>query len=277
MSTEWIKFEKATSDKPEVHTMAAQLGIDPDAVVGKCLRVWGWFDTHSADGNAPVTVKALLDRFTGVTGFCDALIACGWMSETGAQISITDYGRHNGAPAKKRAQTRDRVNLKRERDANGNAPSVTRALPEQEQEEEGYSLSPRASAPEGGALPQAVIAKIEEIVRTYPKRQGEVEAQRTLAERHLAGEDLEAILTRTRAIATVIATRSEADRLRILAAHRFFADHRDLDDPETYRSAKTLEGPAKGKTTIEHYDRVDDWDEDAARLAPLAGSQAAEV
>ena len=44
MAGDWLKFEKVTMDKPEVFEMAGILGIDPDAVVGKLLRVWSWFD-----------------------------------------------------------------------------------------------------------------------------------------------------------------------------------------------------------------------------------------
>jgi hypothetical protein len=56
MAGDWIKFDTSTPDKPEVFEMAAELGIDPDAVVGKLLRVWKWFDQQTTDGNAPLTV-----------------------------------------------------------------------------------------------------------------------------------------------------------------------------------------------------------------------------
>jgi hypothetical protein len=56
----WIKFDTSTSDKPEVWAIAGQLGIDPDAVVGKLLRVWAWFDDQTETGNAPTVTKSLL-------------------------------------------------------------------------------------------------------------------------------------------------------------------------------------------------------------------------
>ena len=70
----WIKFDTSTSDKPEVWAIAGSLQIDPDAVVGKLLRVWAWFDDQTENGNAPTVTKALLDRRVSVTGFCDAMI-----------------------------------------------------------------------------------------------------------------------------------------------------------------------------------------------------------
>lgn len=109
MAGDWIKFESATPDKPEVWAIAAALAIDPDAVVGKLLRVWGWFDQQTEDGNAPSVSKMLLDRLVGVTGFCKAVIDAGWMIDDGAIISLPHFDRHNGKTAKNRATTAKRV------------------------------------------------------------------------------------------------------------------------------------------------------------------------
>ena len=63
MAGDWIKIEENTPDKPEVHKMASILGIDPDAVVGKLVRVWSWASQNcNGDGVTDVTVKALLNR-----------------------------------------------------------------------------------------------------------------------------------------------------------------------------------------------------------------------
>lgn len=55
MAGDWIKFELTTLDKPEVCQLADLAGIDPDAVVGKLMRVWGWFDQQTEK----VTLRAL--------------------------------------------------------------------------------------------------------------------------------------------------------------------------------------------------------------------------
>jgi hypothetical protein len=135
----WIKFETCTSDKPEVWQIAQSLGIDPDAVVGKLLRVWAWFDEQTEDGNAPSVTKALLDRNVGVTGFVTSMLQVGWMVEKDGHLSIPNFGRHNGDTAKKRALTAKRVSESRgnSKDVtqvkqNCNAPSVTGALPREE-------------------------------------------------------------------------------------------------------------------------------------------------
>ena len=153
----WLKFELSTHDKPEVWQIAQALGIDPDAVVGKLLRVWAWFDQHTTDGtNAPSVSRALLDRYSGVSGFTQSMIDAGWMTDDGKTIGLPNFDRHNGMTAKTRAQTAKRVaklTNKRTTNANTNAvangtsvsSSVKPALAREEKirvrEEESISLS----------------------------------------------------------------------------------------------------------------------------------------
>ena len=131
----WIKFDTDTSDKPEVWQIANDLGIDPDAVVGKLLRVWAWFDDHTVDGNAPCVTKKLLDRAVGVTGFCDSMVSAGWMTDDGVMVGLSNFDRHNGKTAKERALTAQRVaNSRAKGNGASNGTSVTSALPREEKE-----------------------------------------------------------------------------------------------------------------------------------------------
>ena len=143
----WIKFETATSEKPEVWAIAQALGIDADAVVGKLLRVWAWFDTQTVEGNAPSVTKALLDSKVSVSGFCQAMISVGWMIEQDGVICLPNFDRHNGKTAKNRALTSKRVAEHKAGNAKvtqkvtkdfekGNAASVTIALPREEKRRE---------------------------------------------------------------------------------------------------------------------------------------------
>lgn len=122
MAGDWLKFEKATMDKPEVFEMAGILGIDPDAVVGKLLRVWSWFDEQSRDGHASVTVRALLERRAGVPDFVSAMIAVGWLAESNGRFILPNYDRHNGSSAKSRAL----ATVRKQKSRNCHAPSVTK-------------------------------------------------------------------------------------------------------------------------------------------------------
>ena len=128
MSVPWIKVEISLPDKPEVTAMSSILAIDPDAVVGKLIRIWGWADTHTTNGNAAGVTESFIDRYTHCTGFAAALKKVGWMSSTLDAIAFTNFLRHNGKTAKTRALSNDRVDKLRQ---NCNAPSVTKALPDQ--------------------------------------------------------------------------------------------------------------------------------------------------
>jgi len=139
----WIKIEHWTQDKPEVFVMADSLGIDPDAVLGKLVRIWVWADQQTIDGNAASVTLSLLDRLSGVTGFAKAMLGAGWLRQVGDGVQFVNFDRHNGETAKKRAMTARRVekhragNAKKPQTGAGcNADSVTKALPEEIREEE---------------------------------------------------------------------------------------------------------------------------------------------
>lgn len=132
MAGDWIKFELTTMDKPEVCQIADLADIDPDAVVGKLMRVWGWFDQQTEEGNAPSVSKKLLDRIVGVTGFCEHMKSVGWMVEADGLISLPHFERHNGKTAKNRALTARRVSNHKNGNGEGNARSVNSALPREE-------------------------------------------------------------------------------------------------------------------------------------------------
>lgn len=129
MAGDWIKFELATPDKPEVWAIAAKLSIDPDAVVGKLMRVWGWFDQQTENGIAHRASTNMLDRMVGCQGFCEAVSSAGWMIISDDSISLPEFNRHNGKTAKNRINTAKRVAAYKSRKKNdlGNA-EVTQEL-----------------------------------------------------------------------------------------------------------------------------------------------------
>ena len=106
MAGEWIKIEVATANKPEVMRMARILGIDKDAVFGKVIRLWAWFDTNSVDGVVDGILSTDVDDVCYQAGFCGALLSVGWIEvdESIPRISLPKFDRHNGESAKKRCQ-----------------------------------------------------------------------------------------------------------------------------------------------------------------------------
>jgi len=143
MAGDWIKLQKDTPDKPEVLAIAARMNLDPDAVVGKLVRIWSWFDTHTIDGNANSVTFALLDRLAGVTGFAEQMTFVGWLDQKGHLLTLPNFEYHNGETAKKRALGKNRQNKHRNTDesnANSNAPSVTKELSEKRREEKSIDI-----------------------------------------------------------------------------------------------------------------------------------------
>lgn len=159
MASNWIKVEVITPDKPEIFLISEKLNIDPDMVLGKLIRLWVWADQQIAicnddsvtdieheerKGNASVLSKIAIDRIAFMPGFADALIFVGWLVQDGDSLYFNNFEKHNGKSSKNRSLTNDRVNkarnLKRKRNENGNASSVTgsdqKAVPKEEEEEE---------------------------------------------------------------------------------------------------------------------------------------------
>lgn len=174
MAGDWIKFEVTTLDKPEVCQIADMADIDIDAVVGKLLRVWGWFDQQTEKGNAPSVTKKLLNRLVGVNNFCECMVAVGWMDDDGKSISLPNFCRHNGKTAKNRALTAKRVASHKvvtaSANAKGNAGSVSdpveTALPKEEK-----ILNPSLSQGAACGMPLDWVPP-DRLLATYAKTSG---------------------------------------------------------------------------------------------------------
>ena len=143
----WIKLETHTFDKVEVFSIAQELGIDPDAVVGKCCRVWAWFDANTTDGITKSVTTALLDRYCGITGFSQAMVNVGWMVLEGGNLYLPNYDRHNSQTAKDRALNAKRVAKSKKKaldnaegngvgNGNGNGKSLPKSLDREEKRRE---------------------------------------------------------------------------------------------------------------------------------------------
>ena len=143
MAGDWIKLQKDTPDKPEVLAISSRMNLDPDAVVGKLVRIWSWFDTHTIDGNANSVTFSLLDRLAGITGFAEQMTFVGWLDQKGHVLTLPNFEYHNGETAKKRALGKNRQDKHRnneESNANSNASSVTKTSPEKRREEKSIEI-----------------------------------------------------------------------------------------------------------------------------------------
>lgn len=125
MASDWIKVEMSTMDKPEVRRIARVLGIDRDAVVGKLVRLWAWFDQNTVDGHVDGVVSTDVDDICGQAGFAAAVADVGWIEcdDEAERVSLPNFDRHNGQTAKTRAsKSRRQSEWRRKRDADVDAP-----------------------------------------------------------------------------------------------------------------------------------------------------------
>ncbi len=115
MAQPWMKIELPTPDKVEVYQMSESLNIDPDCVLGKLNRIWGWFNEHSTDGIEPIGVLKILNNLVRNDYFCGAMVEVGWLIINKKTIRIPNFDRHNGKGAKQRAMAARRQETYRDK------------------------------------------------------------------------------------------------------------------------------------------------------------------
>ena|SRR6185437_4923051 len=125
MAGDWIKMRSDLAEDPSVIGIAAKVGIDEFAVVGRLHHLWAWVDCQSRDGHADGVTHSWIDRKVQCPGFALAMQAVGWLivDETGMQIP--NFERHNGKTAKTRALSANRQQNRRASVTHPVAESVT--------------------------------------------------------------------------------------------------------------------------------------------------------
>lgn len=165
MAGDWIKMRGNLWDDPRVARICDLTDSGEAAVIGALYWLWSTADQHTEDGCMPGLTLRQIDRKTGLQGFGAALVEIGWLRDDPQGVVIANFEEHNGASAKKRCQTAQRVAKARSSNAHetqqgevGNAPSVTGALAREEkrrEEEQIPSLltqAPARQAPDGPQL-----------------------------------------------------------------------------------------------------------------------------
>lgn len=130
MANSWIKMRVDLPSDPAVIRIRRATGLDADAVVGKLHRLWSWADAHTADGFAAGLDAEWVDEFACCAGFAAAMEAAGWLEVDAAGVRFANFERHNGQPAKVRAQRQTRMERIR------GAARATDAPPEKRREDE---------------------------------------------------------------------------------------------------------------------------------------------
>ena len=170
MAGDWIKMRSNLWDDPRVARLVDLTDSSEAAVIGGLYWLWATADQHTADGFMPGLSCRQIDRKTGVAGLGQALVDIGWIEDHTDGVVIVNFEDHNGASAKKRAQTAKRVANHRSGNASetpldesGNAPSVTGALAREREEKDKAEIPPNPPL-QGGEEPIQPSA-------TKPKRE----------------------------------------------------------------------------------------------------------
>ena len=200
MAGDWLKIEHATVDKPEIVRMADLLGVDQNAVIGACLRLWIWADQQTSTGCALSVTRKWIDRLMQLDDAADAMIDVGWLTGVDGKLTLTNYERHNGKPAKTRAQAAQRMKKAR---SQCDAPSVTNvaqeAQPEKRREEDRREENIKTASEQHQASikPASKPADIEAIYWAYPKHVGKRAALKAITKAldHIDYEELLAAVT----------------------------------------------------------------------------------
>lgn len=126
MTPNWLPIRCDLHDDPAVISIAAAVGVDEFAVVGRLVRLWSWANEQLADGNAPGVTVSWIDRYLSLPGFAMAMVKAGWLTEAEGGVAFPKFDVWNSQGAKRRLLTSKRVQQHRANgNAKSNAPSVT--------------------------------------------------------------------------------------------------------------------------------------------------------
>ncbi len=130
MAGDWIPMRIGIETDPAVLMISSATNLDHFGVVGRLQKIWGWANENLTDGYARgatgVALAASLDLLVGVTGFCSAMAAAGWLEIEPTGIRFPKFGTWNSQTAKQRALARKRMEKCRNK---CDAPSATDVAP----------------------------------------------------------------------------------------------------------------------------------------------------
>ena len=123
----WIKIGVDTPSKPAIVRLANDCGVSRGDAFLAFFRLYSWLDEQTADGRLPGVTPAMMDDEARLQGFAASMARSGWMSFDEDGCTVTNWCKHNGSCAKRRAQ--QAVRMAQLRDEQRNAGQVVRPCP----------------------------------------------------------------------------------------------------------------------------------------------------
>ena len=273
MTVEWIAFDVNTHQKPEVLQLCKITGEPIEVVFYRIYMLWSWFQMHSADGDACVTLESFATVAGGDAKFWNAVTQVGWLEETADGIRLPKFEERfsNAAKSKKRAamrqqRYRDRVTAERD-ERNGEASPDKIRKHKTKREEKTTPAKPAATVPGISWTPENDFGGITEEHRRKWKKAAplaDVNAELAKASAWLYANDDRRKKT-ARGLATFLTrwmntcqdgggtrTPHQAPGPRTQKHKKFWRDEfcRNMTDDE-YRKAKTKQRPATGTAALD--------------------------
>ena len=97
----WIEWEKGLPGKPEIGRIARELGVTRLHAAAACMEVWSWAEEQTEDGRIDATL-ADVSEAVRLPGIAEAMAVAGWLVEECGVVTLPNWGRHNGRPARRR-------------------------------------------------------------------------------------------------------------------------------------------------------------------------------
>lgn len=137
MAKNFVLIRCNMHETAEVLGMAATLGIPPTQVVGCLCRVWSWARDEMDEAGTVRVPAGMIDLLVAVPGFAAAMQEQRWLLADDGSINFPHPQRWINRDAVRRAQSRERMEHKRSRNAQQTAHTLrTNCAPEEEEEEE---------------------------------------------------------------------------------------------------------------------------------------------
>ena len=154
MAGDWIALRLDLDRDEDVIVVASILDMPETHVVGLLHRFWSWMSEQTTNGYARGVTETWMDRYIGVSGFCDSLHKVGWLDKTAHGIQVHDFDAWMSKTAKNRLQSRIRMIKHRNK---CDDPGVTNPSPDVDVDVD--SSEPAAQAPKPAKKPPKVPKK----------------------------------------------------------------------------------------------------------------------
>lgn len=123
----WIKIDVDTPNKRAIVRLADDCGVSRGDAFLAFFRLYSWLDEQTADGSLYADPEDV-DAVARLAGAAHSLEHSGWLTfSEGGKLTVTNWQKHNGHSAKRRAMDAMRKNAKREELRKAGAP--VRPLP----------------------------------------------------------------------------------------------------------------------------------------------------